>query len=461
MSLAGGVLSLMIYARMLGPQTYGRLAVYLALVEAFQAICFQWHRLALVRYWAARENAEDDSYLATSHIAWLLVALIGVVTWSAVLSLREGDHVELMSVIMLALAKSAALYTQEMARASGAIVRYAIASLLLTLGATSAGIAAWTQTRSMTLTLDATAAVFLMQTVLCGYDHVRVLGRARFNSPQFLNMLRYGLPLLPVFVATTALTRLDRPILAAFEGARVVGVYAAASGLVSNAISAACLLIVTPSYPWLLKEKTRRSDAEHRSLHARIGLLMLGGMLAMCVMLLLVQDVALPAMLGHVIGLDAQPLVLPLLVIAVIGAFRTHFFDQSYHLHSRTTALMIINLSTLVVATAAVYSGARLGGCNGMLAGLLVANCLSLALSATFSRAIVDLSSVAKGGVSLVAIAALAIGAGHLSRIAMTGILHVGIWPTCVSAGVGIVIFALLYFGGNVGSIRGVVVGRL
>lgn len=461
MSLVGGVLSLTIYARILGPQTYGRLAVYLALVEAFQGVCFQWHRLALVRYWSTSGEGDADSYLVTSHVTWIAVAMVGALGWLIALMLRDGSRVEWAMVAIVALAKSAALYTQEIARASGAVLRYALASLLLTVGATLAGIAVWSTTHSMPLTLCATAAVFILQTVLCVYDRVAVFRRAHFEMTQLRTMLRYGLPLVPVFLATTALTRIDRPILAAFNNAEVVGVYAAASGLVTNAISAGCLLVVTPSYPWLLRERSSRSESGYRALHSQIGLLTLAGMLAICITFFLARDIALPLLLGHAMGIAAEPLVFPLLTIAVISAFRMHFFDQAYHLHARTKMLMVINISTLFVAVCAVYIGTRLEGLHGLLTGLLIANVFSLGMSATFARALVDMKRVMTGGLLLVGIAGIASWCGSVSRFALTHLPHSEVWGTCVSTVVGIVLFTGMYFGGNIGSIRCALKGRL
>lgn len=461
MSLIGGVLSLTIYARMLGPQIYGRLAVYLALVEAFQGVCFQWHRLALVRYWNVSEQQEADSYLVTSHLTWVLIAVIGSVGWLIAVLVSNGLRMELLAVAAVALAKSAALYTQEIARVAGSVLRYALASLLLTVGATAAGIAAWSTTHSMTLTLCATASVCILQTVICGYDRVSAFWRAHFDSAQLRTMLQYGLPLIPVFLATTALTRIDRPILAAFENAGVVGVYAAASGLLANAIAASCLLVVTPSYPWLLRERKRRSESGHKTLHTQIGLLMLAGMLAICVTIFLSRDLALPLLLGRSIGVAAQPFVVPLLAIAVIGAFRTHFFDQAYHLHARTKALMAINVSTLVVAVCAVYGGASFAGLHGVLAGLLAANVFSLIASAAFARKLVDMGKVMKGAAALTAISGAAIWCGGLSRVAMNHLLYSNVWITGVSTAIGIVIFAGLYFSVNVGSVRFAIAGKL
>lgn len=461
MSLIGGVLSLTIYARMLGPQIYGRLAVYLALVEAFQGVCFQWHRLALVRYWNPSEQQEADSYLVTSHLTGIVIAVIGGTGWLIAVLASDGLRMEFAAVAAVALAKSAALYTQEIARAAGAILRYALASLLLTVGATAAGIAAWSATHSMMLTLYATAFVFILQTVICGYDHIGAFWRAHFDKALLGKMLRYGLPLIPVFLATTALTRIDRPILAAFENTGVVGIYAATSGLLANAIAASCLLVVTPSYPWLLRERKRRSESGHKRLHTQIGMLMLAGMLAICVTIFLSRDLTLPLLLGRAIGAAAQPLVLPVLAIAVIGAFRTHFFDQAYHLHARTKALMGINISTLCIAACAVYWGARFAGLHGVLVGLLVANVFSLIASATFARKLVDMSRVVKGCTLLLAISGTAILCGSFSRVALDHLSYSSVWVTCVSTAIGMALFAGLYLGGNIGSVRFAIAGKL
>ncbi|WP_250523185.1 MULTISPECIES: hypothetical protein [unclassified Caballeronia] len=461
-SVTGGVVSLMAYARVLGPQVYGQLAVYLALVEAFQAVVFQWHRLAFVRFWTASARKDDaDAYLRTSHLVWLAIALVALAAIALALAFEAGSRQVWLAVGVLALAKSAALYTQEIARAGSAVLRYAFASFLLTVGATLAGLIAWSLTHSMTLTLYGTAAIFVLQAILCGFDRVAVMRHARFSVDQLRAMLHYGLPLIPVFIATTAMTRLDRPILAMFEQPAVVGIYAAASGLITNAISAACLLIVTPCYPWLLREKASRSAAGHRAFHARLGLLMLACVFAVSIVVMVLRDVALPLMLGPSIGNAALPLVLPLLAIATIAAFRAHFFDQAYHLHARTKALMSINLLTMTLAVAATYFGARMAGCGGMVRGLLAVNVVALLISAAFARGIVDLGRVVCGAILLSAFAAAALAAGELSNDVLNRAGHAGIWTECLSAIVALSLFCGMCVGANVGSIREALRGKL
>ncbi len=454
MSLIGGLLSLTIYARMLGPETYGRLAVYLALVEAFQGICFQWHRLALVRFWGGLGHAEADAYLKTSHLTWIFIAIVGTFVWLVVVIFSGGHRGEWAVVAFVALGKSAALYTQEIARASGSVIRYALASLLLTVGATCIGIFAWLASHSMTLTLLATAATFILQTVLCGYDHAGVIWRACFDKAQLRTMLAYGLPLVPVFLATTALTRIDRPILAGFEDSSVVGIYAATTGLVANAIAAACLLVVTPSYPWLLREKQLRSELEHRALHAKIGLLMLTGVLALSIVIVLARDLAIPILLGRTIGIAAQPIVEPLLTIAVIGAFRTHFFDQAYHLHARTKALMVINISTLIMAVCGIYAGAYLFGLHGLIGSMIFVNFLSLIISGFFARKLVDMRRVLKNGGYLLAIFCFSIWFGEVLRKAIQIELQSSTLATIISTAIGVILFVGTYLIGNFGLIR-------
>jgi len=246
-----------------------------------------------------------------------------------------------------------------------------------------------------------------------------------------------------------------------FEQPAVVGIYAAASGLITNAISAACLLIVTPCYPWLLREKASRSAAGHRAFHARLGLLMLACVFAVSIVVMVLRDVALPLMLGPSIGNAALPLVLPLLAIATIAAFRAHFFDQAYHLHARTKALMSINLLTMTLAVAATYFGARMAGCGGMVRGLLAVNVVALLISAAFARGIVDLGRVVSGAILLSAFAAAALAAGELSNDVLNRAGHAGIWTECLSAIVALSLFGGMCVGANVGSIREALRGKL
>lgn len=461
-SLVGGVLSLVLYARVLGPEDYGRLAVDLALVEAFQGVLFQWHRLAIVRFWAVNEKRDLASYLATYHRVWLGLASASVLILGIALLVVEGSFsLEWSMVLAMGVGKSAALYAQEIARAQGAGALYAMGAGFIALGGAVAGIAAYRLSHSIVAVLAATTVVFIASAVFCGVRVRSIEARGQFESRHFHAMISYGLPLIPVFVAVTALTRLDRPILARFEGPAVVGTYAASSALVTNMIAAACLLIVTPAYPWLLREKERRPEEEYRRLHARVGLLMLGCVGAISIALYSARSVILPAMLGRAIGIPAQAYVLALAAIAVIGAFRAHFFDQAFHLFSRTRALMGINLATLAVALVAVYTGARIGGLNGMIVGLLVANTASLVFSASYARSFVAMPELLRGAGRLVLALALAsmlrmFVASSLSTVMFSDVF-IDVLATCVA----VVTFLLCAYLTNVGGIRMIVSRRI
>ncbi|MFM0395714.1 lipopolysaccharide biosynthesis protein [Paraburkholderia phytofirmans] len=427
----------------------------LALVEALQGVLFQWHRLAVVRFWAENETAGHASYLTTYHLTWfgLACAVLFVSGVFGVFGVKVSTT-EWPAVIVMGIAKSAALYAQEIARASGASLRYAAGALLLTIGSSVAGVVAYRMTHSITPVLMASAAVFAMLSALCVWRNGSRVGVGGFNGDHFRTMLRYGLPLIPVFISVTALTRLDRPILALFATSSVVGVYAAATALIANMIAATCLIVVTPAYPWLLRESKYRPEHEYRRLHARLGLLMLSGVLAMATALYCGRFALLPLLLGTAIGDAAEPYVLPLLAIAVVGAFRAHFFDQAYHLYSRTRALMAINVATLIVAVVAVYVGARLAGINGLLCGLLVANALSLLASATFSRSFVNLKHLAGGigALALVSVASCLTGE-WLTRSSSYATTDPELMGIASAAGAMLVFAAGIYLT-NVGAIR-------
>ena len=453
-SLIGGIGALVLYAHVLGPADYGRLAVYLALVEAIQGVLFQWHRLAVVKFWAVNEDADLASYLATSHLTWVGMACVVVVAGLAIVTVGSRPPVEWLAAAAMGVGKSAALYAQELARASGAGLRYAVGSLLMTLVCAAVGVEAYRVSHSIVAILVASTVVFASTAVVCGWRRGETGLRGRFRRGHFRAMLRYGLPLIPVFVATVAMTRLDRPILAQFEPARIVGIYAATATLVSNVISAACLLVVTPAYPWLLREKERRTATDYRRLHVQTGLLMLGGVLAVSTSMYCARGVAMPLLLGNDIGEAAQSLVLPLLAITVVGGFRAHFFDQTYHLFSRTRTLMMLNLATLGMAVTALYVGARIDGLNGLLVGLAVANGLSLLLSAIFSRAFIDLRKLTDGiGLLLVVLVTAGI-AGRLAAVMGWFRILDDHLRGIATAGIVAVVFASGMYLANIGALR-------
>ncbi|MGK8195519.1 lipopolysaccharide biosynthesis protein [Burkholderia cepacia] len=453
-SLIGGVGSLALYAHTLDAPDYGRLAVYLAAVEAFQGVLFQWHRMALVKFWAAREHGELASFLATSE--WTGAGLAGAIALAVLTANGLGAPMpaEWLAAIALGLAKSAALYAQEIARATGAVARYACGAILQTAGVAIAGTFAYRATHSVGAMLVVSSIAFAATAIVVGWRAHRLSAGGRFRTVDLADMLRYGLPLIPVFVATAALTRLDRPILAQFESTETVGVYAAAATLVANVVTAACLLVVTPAYPWLLREKEHRAEADYRRLHARVGTLMLAGMLGLSATLYGARDAIFPLLLGQTLGHAAMPLVLPLLGIAIVNAFRTHFLDQAYHLFSRTRALMAINVATLGVAVVTLYGGARLGGLPGLLAGLAIAHGVSMCLSAALARSFVDLRRLFREAGLLAGIAAAACAAGTLAGIANAPGGLGKPWQSLLAGLSAAIVFAIGLYLFNVGKCR-------
>jgi O-antigen/teichoic acid export membrane protein len=418
-SLVGGVLSLAMYAHVLGPANYGRMAVYLAVVEGLQTVLFQWHRLAAVRFWAKNEREDFESFLNTYNMFGFgmgMVVLAGVGLY-AVWSWSGSTYIWSL-VIALGLAKSAALYAQELARAAGASVRYGIGALLLTAGGASVGIAAYWKFHTIESILVVTTITFLSSALICAGPVSWRVRTGHLRIRYVSEMLRYGLPLILVFLASTALTKLDRPILAKFEDVSIVGVYAAAMALISNVVSATFLLIVTPTYPWLLREKVQLADSEFRRMHATVGLLLITVSLGICTTFFCARGFILPLLLGEEIGVKATDLVLPLLIVSLIGAFRTHFFDQAFHIFGKTSSLMLINVAVLIIATAALYVGASLGGLKGLLWGMGLANVASMALSVFVSKSFVAVRHLIARGAGLFAIATLVVlGSEELNRL--------------------------------------------
>lgn len=453
-TVVGGVVSLLLYARVLGPVEYGRLAVSLAWVETLQGTLFQWHRLAVVRYWAANEGADLAAWLRTAHLVWLGIAMVVVLAIGVLAVLDQGSAAAEWCLIgALCLGRSAALYALEIARVAGAALRYAGGALCINLLAAVLGVVVFDWTHSVGSVLLTATLVCAVASFGCLWGRGPLASRGPPASHLVRTMLRYGAPLIPVFMASAALTRLDRPILAAFAAPEVVGTYAAASALMVNLASAVCLVVVTPAYPWLLREKERLAPEAYRQVHARLNLCTIAGVLVVAIAFFGLRATVLPLLLGDAIGHGAQDLIAPLLAIAVLGVVRAHVFDQSYHVFSRTRTLMVINLCTLALTPAMLYFGARAGALNGLLVALIAANLLALAASAWFSRAFVGMRTLVSGAGMLAVIAALAIlGADASTRL--VPLPHGALAPGIVASMVGAVVFALGVYAANVGSIR-------
>ena len=123
----------LLLARFLGPAQYGRFALTLATAMVIQTLCFDWLRLAAIRFYSERTRAEEPAVRATLDASFTV--LIGVICFFAMgLLLTDFDLGLAKPLIGLAVAASVAngLFDYHTALVRARFLDRAYARLIIT-----------------------------------------------------------------------------------------------------------------------------------------------------------------------------------------------------------------------------------------------------------------------------------------------------------------------------------------
>ncbi len=135
----------LLLARFLGPAEYGRFALTVAVAMVMQTLCFDWLRLAAIRFYSERTRADEPHVRATLDTSFAIV--IAALSLLAVLALLSGLDLRLSKgLVGLAVTASVANglfdYHTALVRArflDGAYARLIIVKNLLSFGLTIGG----------------------------------------------------------------------------------------------------------------------------------------------------------------------------------------------------------------------------------------------------------------------------------------------------------------------------------
>lgn len=255
-------------SRKLGPSDYGVFSMILGVQSVFVTIALLGINTALVRrYVVARDDEERASLIGTAFLYVVAVALGVVALGAFVVPLASSRVHEIIPrsvaaaasfLIALSVLFEIALST---ARAREKARQYAIGSCAYTAGSV-VGVA--------TLVVLLRLGVVGGLTALCLAYSLGIVAIARdidlrtirrFSAPHLVDMLRFGLPLVPMNLASWVLILSDRYILNWLTSTTDVGVYSAAyrvGGLVLVAVATPVNLAIAPVVFRLYQ--TRRFD---------------------------------------------------------------------------------------------------------------------------------------------------------------------------------------------------------
>ena len=447
-----GLLSIVVYTRLLTPEAYGAYALAFSAASLVHTLAFTWLEAAMARFYArdAGSGSLPDHFGAV-YRSFAVLALAtplacGIVLWLApiALPLKTAIGAGLLAIPVRSLAKLA----QEHRRAAGQVK----ASALLDIGQTGgafligAALAVMGAGAAAPLAGAGLAAAACLMFVLPG--EWRMAASGRFDPARARDYAHYGLPVSLSLLLSLALATTDRFMLAVFLNDGAVGVYHAGYSLSNRTLDVLFIWLGMAGGPAAVaalerggREALTRSALEQASLMVLICL-------PAAVGLALVAKPLAGLMIGQGLSLGAARVTPWIACSGFFAGITTYYFHTAFTLARRTKLLLL---------AMAVPAGANLAltwiliprfGLDGAMWATAASYLIGAVASWALGRTVMPLPIPwgALGRCSL-AVAGMAIA---VSLVPSSG----GLIELISKAGVGVLTYAVLALALNAGNVR-------
>ena len=343
-----GLLSIVVFTRLLSPAAYGAYAVAFSAASLAHTLIFTWLEAAMARFYAQEAEAGrlEDHFgviyriFAARAAGFLLVA--SIVAWLLPLGpdLKGAVAAGLLCVPLRSLAKLA----QEHRRAAGRVRPSALLDIGQSSGAfvIGAGLALLGAGGAAPLLGAGLAAIACAAFVLPG--EIALARRGHFNRKRAVEYLHYGLPVSLSLILSLALATTDRFMLAGFLSPASVGVYHAGYSLSNRTLDVLFIWLGTAGGPAAIMALERGGMAALTETAREQASLMLLICLPAAAGIALVAHPLAALMVGE--GLrDGAARVTPWIAASGLFAGLTTYYLHTAFILGRRTRLLLVAMA--------------------------------------------------------------------------------------------------------------------
>lgn len=235
-----GLLTIVVFTRLLTPAEYGAYALALSVMMVTHTLLFTWAEAAMARFQArAREQGEVADHMATIYRPWLALALgfpvvSGLAVWLAPISdsLKTAVAAGLVAVIFRSLVK----LVQERRRADGEVSAASLLDMAQSAGGFSAGVVYIALGFGGGGPLWGAAVVAILCLIFTLRRELTMARRGHVDRARLREYAGYGLPVALSLILALVISSTDRFLLAGFLGEQAVGVYHAGYSLANRTL---------------------------------------------------------------------------------------------------------------------------------------------------------------------------------------------------------------------------------
>jgi O-antigen/teichoic acid export membrane protein len=447
-----GLLTIVLFTRMLDPAQYGVYALAFTVYSLTQTALLTWTEAAMARFLAARtEDGRLADHFATLYRLWFWAALLiplGGAVILPLLPLRGPVKVALIAALAAILTNSLVRMAQERRRAAGEVSGAALLSMVQNAGGFALGLGFALMGQGGAAPLIGVGAISLLCVIVVLPQELKFAAGGRFDKALARAYAAYGLPVAMSLSLAVVLASTDRLLLATFLDEETVGVYHAGYSLGSRTLDVAFIWLGMAGGPALIQALERGGQsALTEAAREQAGFMTLLTLPAAVGLALVARPLA-ELMVGESMREGASHVTPWIAASGWLAGITTYYLLQAFTL-ARRTPLLIVAMSAPALANVVLNLVLipRLG-----LDGALWATTVSYGIGAVAAWALgrracplpIPWSVLAKSGAACLAMA-LAVRA-----LPSPG----GVLELALKAGVGATVYGVIVLGLDIGGLR-------
>lgn len=340
-----GVLTIVVFTRVLSPADYGVYAVaYSGLVLTHTAL-FTWTEAAMARFQAqAREAGETAQHMSTLYRAWGLLGLgFPVIAALALLLLPINGTLKwaLLAALAAVPVRSLIKMVQERRRADGEVGSAAMLDIVQTVGGFAAGVACAIAGLGGASPLIGIAAVSAISLVAVLKDELKLTRGGGWSGPRARAYAGYGLPVSLSLILSLIIATTDRFVLTGFLGEAATGVYHAGYSLANRTLDIVFIWLGMAGGPALVAalERGGRPALEQAAREQARFMILLT--VPAAVGLALVARPLAEVLVGESMTYEAAKVTPWIALGGLMSGLTTYYLHQAFTLGRRTRQLLL------------------------------------------------------------------------------------------------------------------------
>jgi O-antigen/teichoic acid export membrane protein len=348
-----GLLTIVLFTRVLTPEAYGTYALAFAVSSLTQTVLLTWTEAAMARFHAKRvEDGRLPDHFATIYRLWGVAALgTPVIAAIALVFMPMSASVKtaMAAAFAAVLVKSLAKLSQERRRAAGEVSGAALLDIVQTIGAFVIGLILAMVGLGGAAPLLGVGAISLICLIFVLPADLKRMRGGHFDKAMAHDYASYGIPVSLSLILALVLSSTDRFLLAAYLGEATVGVYHAGYSLGSRILDVVFIWLGMAGGPALVAALERGGpDAVKDAAHEQASLMTLLT-LPTAVGLALVAKPLAALMVGPALHVGAAHVTPWIAASGWLSGVTTYYLLQAFTL-GRRTPMLIASMSIPAVA---------------------------------------------------------------------------------------------------------------